>query len=91
MNPDRTFAASEARFLTDLAAGKYDAEVAQVRACIRAAVPMVPVLANVEFVLDLFLKLNRLTAPRGPVTSDGAGGFVPESNSRYDPATGRFI
>jgi hypothetical protein len=27
----------------------------------------------------------------GAIVSDGKGGFVPASNSRYDPITGKFL
>ena len=91
MNPDRTFALSEAEFLADLASGKYDAQVAQIRKYLKLASGAVPMLADVDVAFGLLLKLNKLTAPWGPVVPDGAGGAVPESNSRYDPRTGRFI
>lgn len=91
MNPDRTFALAEAKFLADLASGKYDAQVARIRKYLKMVSSAVPMLVGADAAFGLLLKLNQLTAPGGPVVPDGAGGAVPESNSRYDPRTGRFI
>lgn len=82
-----TLAASEALFLADLAAGKYDKQVAFVRRIL----VMIPGLGRVVMILDILLRLNKMTAPKVPVVADGRGGFVPISNSRYDPRTGFFV
>jgi hypothetical protein len=47
-------------------------------------------------VLEYFVR-HRIIAPmkigiaNGTIVSDGHGGFVPATNSRYDPKTGEFI
>ena len=86
-----TFAAQEALFLSDLAAGKYDEQVNKLRTLLRTYSAAIPMLGRAEMILNLLLKLNKLTAPSVPVVADGGGGFVPESNSRFDPKTGRFL
>lgn len=74
----------ESDFLLDLAHGKYDREVGQLSAILGTVSPIA------KRVFDSFILLNRMTAPNH-VVPDGAGGFSPSTNSRYDPKTGIFI
>jgi len=89
MNSDLTKPA--ATFLTDLAAGKYDEQVALLEKALRVLAPEFPFAGELLLLLRGFVGLNRLTAPRGPSVPDGKGGWVPETNSRYDPETGKFL
>lgn len=49
-----------------------------------------PPAGTAEAALRIFGMIDRLTAPSGPIVADGRGGWVPSSNSSYDPKTGRF-
>ena len=80
-----------ASFLTDLANGKYDEQVALLEKALRALSPEFPFAGELLLILRGFISLNTLTAPQGPPVPDGRGGRVPESNSHYDPATGEFL
>lgn len=74
--------------LTGLAHGKYDKQVAEVEKWIS----MIPGQGvEIEKALEIFLWINKHTAPMGKIVPDGQGGWVPESNSRYDPKTGEFL
>lgn len=84
-------AAAQAIFLRDLAAGKYDRQLVAVQRLLGLLGTVWPPAKLVSRALSAFVLLNRVTAPSGPVVADGNGGFVPESNSRYDPKTGRFL
>lgn len=77
--------------LTELASGKYDKEIALTEDILSKIAVGLPAFAAVEKGLELFLWINRVTAPAGPIVPDGQGGWVPQSNSRYDPATGQFL
>jgi len=81
-----TKAASD--LLAGLASGKYDAQVAEVEKWV-ATIPGPGV--DIERAMEIFLWTNKATAPLGKIVPDGQGGWVPESNSRYDPKTGEFI
>lgn len=80
-----------ADLLTALAAGKYDKEVAFTEEILSKIAVVLPPFAAVEKGLEIFLWINRITAPAGPIVPDGQGGWVPQNNSRYDPATGKFL
>ena len=77
--------------LTELASGKYDKEVALTEELLAAIGAALPPFGAVEKGLEIFLWINRVTAPAGPIVPDGHGGWVPQTNSRYDPRTGRFL
>lgn len=86
IDESHTIEAAAALVLMDLAWGKYDKQVAWAMTFLRAIG-----LGKVAIILEILLKVNRITAPRVPVVEDGKGGTVPESNSRYNPKTGRFL
>lgn len=85
-----TFAAAKAVFLRDLAAGTYDREVAWAQRMLGFAAKYSRTAALILTVFNLWLWANRVTAPGAPVVADGKGGFVPVTNSEYDPETGVF-
>lgn len=84
-------AAMLSSILTALASGKYNNEVALTEMVMMDLAKGFPPLGTAEKALEAFIFINKLTAPRGPVVPDGRGGYVPESNSRYDPKTGEFL
>jgi hypothetical protein len=86
-----TLAAMAAALLAGLASGKYDPQVAFTERMLGELGIVFPPAAMAEKGLEVFLLINKMTAPRGPVVADGRGGFVPDSNSRYDPETGEFL
>ncbi len=86
-----TLAAMASALLTGLAAGKYDPNVAMTEKILSDLGVIFPPAGQVERALEIFLFLNKMTAPRAAIIPDGQGGFVPASNSQYDPKTGRFI
>jgi hypothetical protein len=85
-----TLAAAEAIFLRELAAGKYDKQVAAAQRFLGIIGTVWPPAKMVSRALSAFVMLNRVTAPSAPVVADGKGGFVPETNSEYDRETGVF-
>jgi len=74
--------------LTGMAHGQYDAQIAEAEKWI-ASIPGQGV--EIEKALEIFLWINKHTAPLGKIVPDGQGGWVSENNSRYDPKTGRFL
>ena len=86
-----TLGAMASALLTGLAQGKYDNEVHITEQLLTEAGVAIPQFAMVEKGVELFLWINRVTAPAGRIVPDGQGGWVPESNSRYDPKTGEFL
>jgi hypothetical protein len=87
----QTLSALASSILTGLASGKYDREIAFTERMLTELGVVFPPARMAERGLEVFLFINKWTAPRGPVVPDGRGGWVPESNSRYDPATGEFL
>jgi hypothetical protein len=90
-----TLSAMASALLTGLARGQYDNQVAFTEDMILATSVVFPMAPAVEKGLEVFLALNKMAAPRAPIVPDGAGGFVPNTNSRvmpdgslrpYDPA-----
>lgn len=77
-------------FLTDLASGKYDAQVAAVEKILALLAPEFPVAGELLMILRGFVTFNKLTAPRSPIVPDGKGGWVPASNSKIG-SDGKFI
>ena len=73
--------------LTELATGKYDAQVAEVENLMKA-LPGAGI--EIERALEIFLWINRHTAPAGKIVPDGQGGWVPETNSKVGP-DGEFL
>jgi len=86
-----TISAFASSLLTGLAEGKYDEQVAITEKLLTEAGVAIPQFAMVEKGLELFLWINRVTAPAARIVPDGQGGWVPESNSRYNPQTGEFL
>ena len=86
-----TLAAMASALLTGLASGKYASDVAMTETILGDLGVTLPPAAMADEALKGFLFLNSMTAPRGAIVPDGHGGFVPASNSRFDPATGEFI
>ena len=85
-----TAAAEASQSLLDLAHGKYADEVALADQLLTALAPVAPWAAVVKQAMDALVMINKVTAPL-QVISDGAGGYVSTTNSRYDPKTGRFL
>jgi hypothetical protein len=77
-------------FLIGLASGKYDGAIAGIDKLLTTAGAVIPQAVLAKEILDGLVALNKATAPVA-VQSDGRGGFVPTSNSRFDPATGEFL
>ena len=83
-------AAAQAVFLRDLAAGRYDKQVAAVQRLLGVLGAFWPPAKVVSRALSTFVMLNRITAP-SEIMHDGAGGIIPKhGQSIYDPKTGRF-
>lgn len=87
---DNDPAADASQFLLDLAQGKYAKQIADADAFLTAIGRVSSWALIVRQAMHVLIKLNRVTAPL-QVVSDGAGGFVPVTNSRYDPKTGQFL
>lgn len=85
-----TLTAAASAFLLALAHGKYDPEMAVTERILKDLSVALPPAAEIEKALEIFLWLNKITAPAA-VVPDGRGGQVPVDNSRVDPATGTFI
>ncbi len=77
--------------LTELTTGKYDKELAVGKEVLTNIATAIPAFGAIERGLEFFLWINRITAPSGPIISDGRGGWVPANNSRYNPETGEFL
>lgn len=86
-----TVSAFVSSVLTGLASGKYAKEIAITEQLLTEAGIAVPQFALAEKAFKIFLWINKTTAPAGRIVPDGQGGWVPESNSRYDPKTGEFL
>lgn len=83
-------AAAQAIFLRDLAAGRYDKQVAAVQRLLGLLGAVWPPARLVSRALAAFVLLNRVTSP-AEIIADGKGGFIPKhGQSIYDPKTGRF-
>jgi hypothetical protein len=86
-----TLAAMAAALLAGLASGKYDPQVAFTEQMLGELGIVFPPAAMVEKGIEVFLLINKMTAPRGGVIPDGRGGFIPEhGQSVYNPKTGEF-
>lgn len=77
-------------FLLGLSRGEYVREVQQVQKVLSLIGRFWPPALLISRGLTIFLTINRLSAPM-EVVPDGRGGYVPSTNSRYDPKTGRFL
>ena len=77
--------------LTELASGKYDKGIAVGKELLSGIALAIPEFAAVEKGLEVFLWLNRITAPTGPIVKGRHGEWIPLSNSRYNPETGEFL
>jgi hypothetical protein len=86
----QTLGAMVSALLTGLAWGKYDPQVAVDETFLTNLGAVFPPAAMAEKALEVFLELNKLTAPRGAIVPDGQGGYVPDTNSRVDK-DGNFL
>ena len=86
-----TLGQAASAILLGLAAGQYDEEVKAIRDALQKIGIAFPPAEVLNRALGVFLVVNRLSVPIGPVVPDGQGGMVPASNSRYDPKTGKFL
>jgi hypothetical protein len=77
-------------FLLAAASGKYDGAISSIDSLLTTFSAILPQAALARELLDGLVALNKATAPMDVVT-DGHGGFVPATNSRFDRATGRFL
>ncbi len=77
-------------FLLGLAHGKYDKDIAAIDQALSMASNFIPQAEIAKEILDGLVELNKATAPDA-VVPDGHGGFVPSTNSKYDPKTGEFL
>ena len=71
-------------FLLDLAHGKYKEEIGNLDEILQLLGATFPAALIAKKVLDSFIQINSLTAPQH-VVPDGAGGWVPSTNSRIGP------
>jgi len=71
-------------FLLDLARGKYNEEIKTLDEILQVAGATFPAALVAKKVMDSFIQINSLTAPQH-VVPDGAGGWVPSTNSRIGP------
>ena len=78
MNSDATKPASQ--FLLDLAAGKYDVQVAAFEKMLLLLTPEFPIASELLMFVRGFVSFNKMTAPAHDVP-DGKGGWVPDTNS----------
>ena len=78
MNSDATRPASQ--FLLDLAAGKYDEQVAAFERMLLLLTPEFPICGELLMFVRGFVSFNKMTAPAN-VVPDGQGGWVPSTNS----------
>ena len=86
-----SIAAMASALLTGLASGKYDRQAAFGEHVLSGLGLVFPPAAMVEKGIEVFLAINKMTAPRGGVIPDGRGGVIPKhGQSVYDPATGEF-
>jgi hypothetical protein len=83
------FSEAVSNVLIGLAQGKYDKEVAVTEDMLNELSTLVPQAAIVEKGLEVFLMINKATAPDS-IVPDGRGGVVPATNSPVDPKTGAF-
>ncbi len=86
-----TMSAMVSALLTGLAKGEYADEVAVTEKLLTGIGIAIPQFTMVEKALEIFLWINKATAPSARIVPDGHGGWVPESNSRYNPQTGEFL
>lgn len=86
-----TLSAMASALLTGLASGEYDKQAAFAENMLSELGLVFPPAAMVEKGIEMFLAINKWTAPRAPVVPDGRGGFVPaHGQSTFDPETGEF-
>ena len=72
------------KFLLDLAHGRYNEEIKTLDEILQIAGATFPAALVAKKVMDSFIQINHLTAPDHSVP-DGAGGWVPSTNSRIGP------
>jgi len=72
------------KFLLDLARGKYNTEIGDLDEILMLLGKTLPAALVAKKVMDAFIQANALTAPNH-VVPDGAGGWVPSTNSRIGP------
>jgi len=80
-----TLAAIASKLLTGLAQGKYDDQVKVTEEILNKIGVLFPPVAQAEKALEIFLWINKVTAPAGRIIPDGHGGWVPITNSRVNP------
>ena len=77
-------------FLLAASSGKYDSQLAEFDKLLSTVGAVLPQAIIAKEILDGLMALNKATAPL-QVQQDGQGGYVPTSNSHYDPKTGDFL
>jgi hypothetical protein len=77
-------------FLLALGTGKYDAAIGGIDQLLTTFGSIIPQAILAKEILDGLVALNKATTPVA-VQADGQGGYVPTTNSHYDPATGQFL
>ncbi len=72
-----------------------DVAVAVLLDLLKVGAKFYPPLAAAMPILSMFIKYQAYKIKGGladgTIVPDGAGGWVPITNSRYDPKTGRFL
>ncbi len=53
--------------------------------------PLAPAVPLIVYIINREAAKLKTGLTDGTVVPDGQGGFVPSTNSHYDPATGRFL
>ncbi len=76
--------------LLKLATGGYDPQIEIAGSMLQDLTAAIPQAAGIERAVAIFLAINKATAHVSAVP-DGRGGFVPSTNSRIDPRTGKFL
>jgi len=79
------FSAKFSVFLTGLADGKYDSEVAVDENMLKELATIWAPALGIEQGLELFIWLNKETAPHARIVPDGHGGQVPFNFPRVMP------
>lgn len=74
---------------------KIDAAVNAIIDLLKLGAGLFPALAAAMPVIILFIRWEahklKTGISSGAIVPDGDGGFVPASNSRFDPKTGKFL
>ncbi len=85
-----TLSAWASSILLGLANGEFDPQIEELETWLGRLGVIFPPALEAEKALELFLFINKLSAPRGGVIPDGAGGYVPATDWPQLDADGNF-